>query len=156
VRINIHLIGKTREDWLSKAEQEYLKRLGPLARISFVTHKAEVRQGNENITGLKLKEADTILKAIDQNELLVALDEAGQQFSSPEFSAQISSWMLAGNSKISFVVGGVDGLDESVIKRADLVLSMSRMTFTHQMVRMFLLEQIYRAFMIRENRPYHR
>lgn len=154
MHLSIHLIGKSREAWLQSAEAEYLKRLKPMVQLEIVTHRAETSA--KALNERRQLEGERLLGGLSDRELLIALDEKGKAFSSEELAGWIGDRLLEGQSRIRFVVGGADGLHEAVIQRADLVLSLSRMTFTHQMVRLVLVEQIYRALMIRAGRPYHR
>ncbi len=101
-------------------------------------------------------EAETILKKLDKDQFVIVLDERGKQLSSPEFAELIREQRDFGPGKIQFVIGGSHGLDDSIRKRANLVLGFSRMTFTHEMVRVFLKEQIYRAFTILIGKHYHK
>jgi 23S rRNA (pseudouridine1915-N3)-methyltransferase len=154
MHLSIHLIGKSREAWLQSAEAEYLKRLKPMVQLEIVTHRAETSA--KTLNERRQLEGERLLGGLSDRELLIALDEKGKAFSSEELAGWIGDRLLEGQSRIRFVVGGADGLHEAVIQKADLVLSLSRMTFTHQMVRLVLVEQIYRALMIRAGRPYHR
>ncbi len=154
MHLSIHLIGKSREAWLQSAEAEYLKRLKPMAQLEIVTHRAEAP--GKALDERRQQEGERLLNGLGDRELLVALDETGKSLSSEELSDWIGDRLLEGKSRIRFVAGGADGLHDAVIQKADLVLSLSRMTFTHQMVRLVLVEQLYRALMIRAGRPYHR
>ena len=112
-------------------------------------------KSNKEVT--KQKEAEKIKKALEKTKdsYIIALDSTGQELSSTEISQEINKIMIDGNNSITFIIGGPLGLDGSIKKRADLILSLSKLTFTHQMVRTILLEQIYRSMMILGNRKYH-
>jgi 23S rRNA (pseudouridine1915-N3)-methyltransferase len=111
-----------------------------------------------NLSGevLKSKEAEILLKAVPSSAKIIALDEKGKNLSSPEFAKSIENFGSSGNSHLAFIIGGADGLSDDVKKRADLILSFGKMTFPHMMIRAFLSEQIYRAYTIINNHPYHR
>ncbi len=159
--MKIHLIGigKLKEKYLVDAVNEYIKRLKGYVKIE-IDQLAEEPGNNyaspaeENI--IKKKEGERILSKIDNREYVVALDIFGEQLSSEEFSMFIESNMTNGVSTIAFVVGGSLGLSEEVLERADYKLSFSKMTFTHQFIRVLLLEQIYRGFKIMRKEPYHK
>jgi 23S rRNA (pseudouridine1915-N3)-methyltransferase len=113
-------------------------------------------KGNFQGNILKDKEADLLLGAIPLSSKIIALDEAGKMLGSLEFADKIKNYGNSGNSNLAFVIGGADGLSQKVKNKADLVLSFSKMTFPHLMIRSFLMEQIYRACTIINNHPYHR
>jgi 23S rRNA (pseudouridine1915-N3)-methyltransferase len=105
---------------------------------------------------IKKKEGERILKAIKEDSYCIALAIGGKQISSEELAEKLDSLGISGNSHISFIIGGSLGLSAEVLNRADYMLSFSKMTFPHQLMRMILLEQIYRAFRINHNQPYHK
>jgi 23S rRNA (pseudouridine1915-N3)-methyltransferase len=105
---------------------------------------------------LKAREGDLLLAAIPKNAALVALDASGQSLTSEAFAARLANWRDGGLADLAFVIGGADGLDKSVIAKADLVLSLGAMTWPHLLVRAMLAEQIYRAATILQGHPYHR
>ncbi len=145
MRIRIIEVGKTKDSYISQGVSEYLKILSPYAQVEIVDVKAEKT--------VEL-EAEKILKQIKEDNFVVALDENGKQFSSIEFADEMKKFKDSGQS-IVFVIGGAFGLGDAVKKRANLVLSFSKMTFTHQMIRLILLEQIYRAVCIILGKEYH-
>lgn len=147
MNISIVCAGKLKEDYLKAAEKEYLKRLSPYARIKIV----EVRERDD-----PLREGEDILKKLRDDTQVVALDLKGQSFSSEELADYIDALALKGASNISFVIGGSLGLSQEVRERADILLSFSKLTFPHQLIRIFLLEQVYRSFKIIKNEPYHK
>jgi 23S rRNA (pseudouridine1915-N3)-methyltransferase len=153
VQINILQIGKTKHSFIQEAEAEYLKRLSPYAEVRIQTLKEGRVQNNPQVT--REDEAKTLLQAVPKHTFLIALDEHGREFSSPDFARQIGEIRDFGEANLTFIIGGPYGLDESVRKKANLVLSFSRFTFTHEMIRVLLLEQIYRSFMILANKTYH-
>ena len=113
-------------------------------------------KGNFQGEVLRAKEAELLLANVLASAKIIALDEKGKTLSSPEFAGAIQNFANLGNSNLAFIIGGADGLSEELKKRADLVLSFSKMTFPHLMIRSFLTEQIYRAYTIINNHPYHR
>jgi len=157
VKITLIQVGKTKTAYLKEAETEYLKRLGPYAKIDVVTVKA--CSGEDS--GLaarqvaKKKEAEEILKAIPLDSFVIALDETGRQFTSPEFAEIIRKNRDFEGGSIIFITGGSYGLDSSVLAKANLRLSFGKFTFTHEIIRTLLLEQVYRAFTIITGKTYH-
>lgn len=130
----------------------------PYARVEFVTlpaAKIPPRPNKAQITAIKAVEAQAILKTLKSAEYLVALSEEGREFTSLKLAAHLQKLALQGQSRLAFVLGGTLGLGEEVIKRAGTVLSLSRFTFTHELARLILLEQLYRAFKINAGEPYH-
>ena len=103
----------------------------------------------------KVKEGELILKSVASTDYLVLLDERGKEYTSVEFSAYIQKVMLSGSKQMTFVIGGPYGFSEAVYRRADAKVALSKLTFSHQMVRLFFVEQLYRAFTILKNEPYH-
>ncbi len=164
IHIDLICLGKLKEKFWREGETEYLKRLSAFAKIEIKELREEaipervypVKSGEAGLPSaefnrVKQKEAEKILSVLKkQDGLIIVLDEHGQQFSSTAFAGKIKP---AG--KMTFIIGGPLGLDESILKTANLKLSLSTMTFTHQMARVFLWEQIYRAMMINNNRKYH-
>lgn len=152
--ITIITLGKLKETYWQEAEAEYLKRLKPYAKIQIHELKEESFSEKDSKENIKEKEAEKILSFVSKikDALIIVLDEHGKQFPSVEFAGQFS---IQGVNDIIFIIGGPLGLDESVLKIANQKLSLSSMTFTHQMARIFLLEQIYRSQMINNNRKYH-
>ena len=149
--IKIIAVGKIKEKFFSDAINEYLKRLSAYTKISIVQVMDE-----KDSDFSKVKEGENILKNIKDNEYVVTLEIDGTKLSSDELANFIEKRNLEGNSNVVFVIGGSLGLDEKVIKRADYHLSFSDMTFPHQLMRVILLEQIYRAFKIIKGEPYHK
>jgi len=153
-KINIITLGKLKEKYWSDAEQEYLKRLSIFTKINIIELKEEKFDEKSNHEVIKEKEAEKILKAIHKNSYVIVLDKEGKQFSSEELSKKIIEFKNS-STEISFVIGGPLGLAESILNIAKEKWLFSKLTFTHQMMRVILLEQIYRSFMISEDRKYH-
>ena len=133
--------------------EEYAK------RISYKIELKELKLKNSNNLSselLKHKEAELILGNLETDSILIALDEKGKQLDSVEFARTLNNFKLNSSSKITFVIGGADGLDQRIIKKANLVLGLGKMTLPHLLARVVLIEQIYRAQTIINNHPYHR
>lgn len=155
-KVHIITLGKLKETYWQEAEAEYLKRLKPYFKIQIHELREESFSEKDKSETIKQKEAEKI-KAIlvkIKDASVVVLDEHGKSFSSVQFAEQIKI-IAAGQTNTVFIIGGPLGLDESILKLANLKLSLSALTFTHQMARVFLLEQIYRAAMISAGRKYH-
>lgn len=157
--LHIHIIalGKLKESYWREAEAEYLKRLSPFAKITIHELKEESFGEKDKPEIIKEREAKKIEIELEKikDSYIIALDEHGKQFSSSQFAGSLSNITLKQYNNVVFVIGGPLGLNDSVRKLANLNLSLSSLTFTHQMARVILLEQIYRAMMIQTNRPYH-
>ncbi len=156
MKIRIILVGKTKEPFLQSGEQQFLKRLAHYCHTELTIVRAEKLTPNGNEQLLKHKEAERIISHIRSADLVVALDERGDQMSSPELAAFLQEKMNRGIGEIAFVIGGTLGLADSVLKSADVVWSLSKLTFTHEMARLILLEQLYRAFTMIKGTKYHK
>jgi 23S rRNA (pseudouridine1915-N3)-methyltransferase len=155
IRINLIVLGKLKEKYWQDAESEYLKRLQAFTKLNIIELKEESFSDKDLPEKIKQKEAEKILEALKKigNTFLIMLEEKGKQYSSPEFSKQLIRW--SDTNSITFVIGGPLGLEPDLVKKANSTLSLSPLTFTHQMTRVILLEQVYRAMMIGQNRKYH-
>lgn len=153
--LKIISVGKLKEAYWRSAQEEYLKRLQAFVKIDILELKEEAFSQKDNFAIIKQKEAKKILEKIPANSFIVALDKGGMKVNSKELAEYLEKLQNTQISNITVVIGGPLGLDESVKQRANALVSLSAMTFTHQMSRIILLEQLYRAFMINENRPYH-
>ena len=153
--MNLRLIqfGKSEDAWLIEALAEYQKRLKPYCKLEIVELADESLKHNSSPTQVMEKEAALCMQRIAKEDFLVVLDERGQQKCSLEFSSFLTN--ISENRNVVFVIGGVYGTSTALKERADLLLSLSAMTFTHRFARLILLEQIYRAMMIKNNRSYH-
>ncbi len=156
MNIKIIAVGKIKEQYLKDAIKEYEKRLSPFCTFSVVEVQAE--QINDEALWEKYKEIESerILAAIKPNSFVITLEISGKMLSSEEFAQKLKTIASDGINDISFVIGGANGLHEKVSSVASFKLSFSKMTFTHQMIRLLLVEQMYRAFKINNNEPYHR
>ncbi len=158
MKITILAVGKLKEAYLRDAVAEYAKRLTPFAKLEFVEIPEERMPENFSATEKEktlVREGERLLARIPDGSALVVLDVAGRPLSSEEFSETLGAWMLDGVSDVTFLIGGAFGLAPEVRRAARLRLSLSRMTFTHQMARVLLVEQIYRAFKILRGEKYH-
>lgn len=160
IRINIICIGKIKEKYFTDAINEYAKRLSSFCKFSVIELAEErVRSNIPNaaqITEVIEAEGKEILKKINTSDYVVAMCIEGKMMSSEELSKMLDTVSVSGKSTVDFIIGGSYGLSSAVKTRADFKLSMSRMTFPHQMARMILSEQIYRAFEISSNGKYHK
>ncbi len=153
MNLRIIQLGKDKDAWLTEAMAEYRKRLGALCKLEVLElPDVSIRQTGSQELVIR-KEADTILARLEPDDFVVLLDEHGEQKTSLEFSAFLDS--LSDRKRIVFVIGGVYGTDERIRKRANVCLALSRLTFTHRMARLILIEQIYRGLMISRGRSYH-
>lgn len=155
MKIKIISIGSTAKSFLIEGENEYLKRLQHYSKVERVELPDVKHSGSKSKNQIKQEEGEMILKSIDVGSLIVLLDEKGKEMSSRKFSEWLQTRLNQGGKEITFIVGGAYGFSEEVYNRAAEKLSLSQMTFSHQMVRMFFLEQLYRAFTILRNEPYH-
>lgn len=159
MRIQIVAVGKLRQDYARRGVREYARRLRHLARVS-VTEVPDVSyrpgDGPAVLKRVAREEGRALLKAVQPGSYLIALDEAGDQPSSRELAEMLGRLAVRGISRVSFVIGGSLGLSDEVRKQADKVLSLSRMTFSHELARLVLFEQLYRAFTLLSGHPYHR
>ncbi len=153
--MNLRLIqfGKSKDAWLLEALAEYQKRLQPYCKLEVVELQDESLKHNSSPAQVMDKEAALCLQKISREDYLIVLDERGQQKSSLEFSSFLTN--ISDRQNVVFVIGGVFGTSAALKQRADLLFSLSAMTFTHRFARLILMEQIYRAIMIKNNRPYH-
>jgi 23S rRNA (pseudouridine1915-N3)-methyltransferase len=154
MRIKIIQIGKNKDTVISDMISEFVKRISPFASIEFSTLKEVVVSKSFPSEKCVEEEGNEVLKSINKEDFLIVLDERGKQFKSLEFAEILRSNKDIGRT-VCFVIGGPWGISNKVTKMANLILSMSKMTFTHQMIRVFLLEQIYRGLSIIHGKGYH-
>lgn len=152
MRVNIVCVGKIKEKFFTDAIAEYAKRLSKFCSFNII----EVDEASKIENLDKKSEAEGKLLLEKCSGVIVALDGKGKQLSSPELAEFIKNTAVSGSSEISFVIGGSNGLSEAVLKSAKLVLSFGKITFPHQLFRVVLSEQIYRAFTINAGLPYHK
>lgn len=159
MKINLLFPGKTKESFLAEGLNFYYKRLKPMVDIKEIILKASTTPpgaGPQGESLAKAKEAASILERCGAGDFLIVLDVKGELLSSEGLAEKFNQLQIKGTKVVNLVVGGPWGLDASLLKRADLRLSFSPMTFPHDLARLMLLEQIYRAFAILNNIPYHK
>ena len=159
MNIKIIGVGKLKEKYLKQGIAEYAKRLGKFCKFEIVEvpdEKAPEKLSAAEMEGVKEKEGERILAKIRDKEYVYALAIEGKERSSEEFAQEIAQLTIYGRSDITFVIGGSLGLSPAVLKRAETKISFGRFTLPHQLMRVVLSEQIYRAFMINNGSPYHK
>ena len=156
MNIKIVAVGKIKEQYLKDAIKEYEKRLSPFCSFSVVEVTAEQIIDESLCEKYKELEAERIIQNIKQGSFVITLEILGKTFSSEDFALKIKDIANTGVNDIVFIIGGANGLHQKVSNLSNLKLSFSKMTFTHQMIRLLLVEQIYRAFKINNNEKYHR
>lgn len=159
MKITLITVGKIKEKYLRDAVTEYVKRLGRYCRLEIIETPDEKTPDQASETeenNIRDKEGERILKHIREDMYVITLEIGGRILSSEEFAGKIEKLGLEGKSSIAFIIGGSIGLGRQVLKRSDYALSFSRMTFPHQLMRVILLEQIYRGFRIIHGQPYHK
>ena len=159
MQIRIIAVGRIKEKFLQEGIAEYEKRLRPYAKVQVIEVPEEKRPASASPSVQRVameKEGERILAAIPDGSFVIALAILGEDWSSPALAEAISHWEMAGKNQVAFIIGGDLGFSPAVLARSGLRLSLSRMTFTHPMARLLLIEQIYRAFRILRGEPYHR
>lgn len=158
ININIICIGKLKEKYLKDAAMEYSKRLSKYCKLTFTELSDEKLPNKINgsiINNIKNEECAKILNNIKKDSYIISLDLKGKEFTSEEFSKKINTIGVNGYSTITFIIGGTLGLTNEVLKRSNELICFSKMTFPHQLIRVFLLEQLFRGFKIANNETYH-
>jgi len=155
VRLTVLCVGRTREAFIREGLDKYLRFLRPYAAVELRELREERIEDLRDAPRVRQREAERILKALPPGAAAVALDERGREFTSHEFAEHLNKFLEGGGRDLAFIIGGAMGLDESVTSRAGTVLALSRWTFTHEMARLVLLEQLYRAFTIIKGKTYH-
>ena len=158
MKIRIVAVGKLKEKYLREGVAEYEKRLAPFASVELLETREEYMAENPSEAQRQqtlAKEGERLLRLVPEKSFLIVLDVKGKLLSSEALAKELASRALQGQSDLTFLIGGAFGLSEAVRERADLRISFSPMTFTHQMVRLLLYEQIYRAFKINRGEKYH-
>ena len=159
--MNIHIVsvGKIKEKYLKQGITEFEKRLRPYCKLKLdevADEQAPEQLSEKELLKLKQKEGERILQKIKPNEYVIALDIKGVNWSSEQLAKEIDKLGVAGKSSIAFIIGGSNGLSEEVLQRANQKLSFSKMTFPHQLMKLILMEQVYRGFRILRGEPYHK
>lgn len=158
VSINIICVGKLKEQYLKEAVGEYSKRLSKYCNLNIIEiqdEKLPDKISEKNIEEIKDKEGNKILSNIKKDSYTIALDLNGKQYKSEEFSEKIENIKISGYSTINFIIGGTLGISKKVLETSNELVCFSKMTFPHQLIRVFLLEQLFRAFKISNNETYH-
>ncbi|WP_099360732.1 23S rRNA (pseudouridine(1915)-N(3))-methyltransferase RlmH [Fredinandcohnia onubensis] len=159
MNITIVTIGKLKEKYLIQGINEYLKRLTAYAKVDMIEladEKAPENLSESEMEQVKQKEGERILSKLSDDTHVIALAIEGKMKSSEQLADDLENLATYGKSKIAFIIGGSLGLSKDVMKRANDTLSFSKMTFPHQLMRLILVEQVYRAFRIIRNEPYHK
>ena len=159
MNISVISVGKLKEKYLKLGIEEFSKRLSKYCKLDLIEledEKCPENLSEKDMEIVKNKEGQRILSKIKNNSHVIALAIDGKNLSSEELADTISKLAVRGNSHITFIIGGSLGLSDEVLKRADYKLSFSKMTFPHQLMKLILLEQVYRAFRINNNEPYHK
>ncbi|MDD3594373.1 MAG: 23S rRNA (pseudouridine(1915)-N(3))-methyltransferase RlmH [Candidatus Gastranaerophilales bacterium] len=156
MNISVICIGKIKETYLKQGIDEFKKRLTPFCSLKIIELPAYQIKTPEDEKKAKTVEAQKILENLSENSYNIAMEVKGNTLSSEGLAQKISELTVSGVNQITFIIGGATGLDNSVLEKAHYKLSFSKLTFTHQMIRLLLLEQIYRAFKILNNEPYHK
>ena len=160
INIRILCIGKIKENYLNDAIAEYSKRLSKFCKLEIIElpdEKLPTTQNQSLINEVKEKEAKLIINKLDtfKSTFIICLDEKGDSLSSTQFAKKIDDISINGYSSITFVIGGSLGLSDTIKNKANYILSFSKLTFPHQLFRVFLLEQLFRCFKILNNEQYH-
>ena len=155
MKIEFCVVGKTKDKYLEEGMNIYLKRLKHYIPFQMNIIPDIKNAGKLKASQVKTQEGNLILKNLRNEDFLILLDEKGKSFSSVQFAQFLEKKMAHSSHKIIFQIGGAFGFSEAVYQRANMKLSLSEMTFSHQMVRLFFLEQLYRAMTILRNEPYH-
>lgn len=156
--INIVCVGKIKEKFFSDAIAEYSKRLSKYCKFEIIEvadEKLPAKINDSVISEIKYKESQKIIQKIKKDSYVIALDLSGKELSSVELSKEIEKIALNYNSQITFIIGGTLGLTDEILKLSNDELCFSKMTFPHQLIRIFLVEQLFRAFKISNNETYH-
>ncbi|MBC7615871.1 MAG: 23S rRNA (pseudouridine(1915)-N(3))-methyltransferase RlmH [Pedobacter sp.] len=155
MKITLIAIGKTEDKYLIEGIEKYLSRLKHYINFNLLIIPDVKNTKNLSEAQQKSKEAEVIQKQIGPGDVIVLMDEKGGKYSSLSFANYLNKQMIGSVQHLVFIIGGPYGFDETIYKRANLMMSLSDMTFSHQMVRLFFVEQLYRAFTILKNEPYH-
>ena len=159
MKITVLCVGKIKEKYFTSGIDEYAKRLSRYCKLEIIEVPDEKTPDNASENEelqIKAKEGDKLLKYIKDNAYVIALAIEGKMLTSEELSEKMGQLGINGDSNVVFVIGGSLGLDKRILDRADYKLSFSKMTFPHQMMRMVLLEQVYRGYRIMKGEPYHK
>lgn len=155
MNITLHAVGKGMPTWVDVGFKEYQKRMPPSCRLHLLEVPMQKRAKNQAIDNLVRKEGESLLQSIPAANRIIALEASGKLWSTSELAKQLQLWMQAGES-ISLLIGGPDGLSSECLNAAQCHWSLSPLTFPHPLVRVIIAEQLYRAYSLLQNHPYHR
>ncbi len=155
MEITFFLTGDSKEKWIKEALEHYVGRVSRYVKFTVKVVRVNKCKGTLPVEMVKQQEGKQLLKAIDERDFLLLLDEKGQKFTSKKFAFRLQQIMNAGHKRVVFVIGGAYGFSEALYERSNEIISLSDMTFSHQIVRVLFAEQLYRAFTILNNEPYH-
>ena len=155
MKLHILAVGHKMPDWISTGFDEYAKRMPPELRIELREIKPELRSGGRSAESVMAAERVRLEAALPKGPRVIALDERGRDWTTMQLAQALPAWQQDGRD-VAFVIGGADGLDPAFKARAELLLRISSLTLPHDMVRVLLAEQLYRAWSITQNHPYHR
>jgi len=153
--ITILAVGKNKDEYITLAENEFLKRLSGFCSLNIGTVSTPKFKRNQSVEKIKEGEGKAILAALPDQCYVIALDEGGKEYTSKGFAQHLNKILVTHNKPLYFMIGGPYGFSQEIKDRSDELLSLSQLTFTHQMVRIILLEQLYRAFTILKGKKYH-
>ena len=159
MKLTVIAVGKIKEKYLKDAVTEYSKRLSRYCKLEIIEAADEKTPDHASVAvedAIRAKEGERLLKHIRDDMYVITLEIGGKMLTSEEFAEKIETLGVQGKSSIAFVIGGSIGLGEEVLKRSDFALSFSKMTFPHQLMRVVLLEQVYRGYRIVNGEPYHK
>ena len=159
MKISVIAVGKIKEKYLKDAVTEYSKRLSRYCKLEIIEAADEKTPDHASVAvedAIRAKEGERLLKHIRDDMYVITLEIGGKMLTSEEFAEKIETLGVQGKSSIAFVIGGSIGLGKEVLKRSDFALSFSKMTFPHQLMRVVLLEQVYRGYRIMNGEPYHK
>lgn len=159
MKISVIAVGKIKEKYLKDAVTEYSKRLSRYCKLEIIEAADEKTPDHASVAvedAIRAKEGERLLKHIREDMYVITLEIGGKMLTSEEFAEKIETLGVQGKSSIAFVIGGSIGLGKEVLKRSDFALSFSKMTFPHQLMRVVLLEQVYRGYRIANGEPYHK
>lgn len=155
MKIELWGVGKTQFPYLQTGIDIYIKRLQHMLPFEWMVIDDIKKSNRLSEAQIREKEGEQILQKVKPTDQLILLDERGKMYSSMDLSVQLNRWMMQGNKRLIFLIGGAYGFSDTIYQRADGKMSLSKMTFSHQMVRLFAVEQLYRAVAIQRNLPYH-
>ena len=155
MRVRIIAVGQKMPGWVTEAWNDYAKRIKGDVQLSLTELPMQKRGKNVNVEQLSEKEGKAILEAVQSSERIVALDVLGKAISTEDLAQNLTNWQMDGRN-VAIIIGGPDGLSPAVLQAADQKISLSKMTLPHPMVRVLLVEQLYRAWSINQGHPYHR